>query len=343
MAGQHPVESALVAAWPAVAWRNRTIILAVSGGADSVALLRACAAWQKFVPARWIVAHVNHELRGAAARADEAFVVETCLEWRLPCAIFRLGETFAARRRSASLESAARKARYACLTRLAAQLSAAFVVTAHTADDQAETILHHILRGTGLAGLAGMPVRRQLGPTCLMRPWLHVRRDALRTYLKDLGQTFREDESNTDHQFTRNRLRHDLLPRLATDYNPQVVEALARLGSLARDALDDAERRFASWMTRCVLLAEPQQLVIDCRSLFLESRSFVQDFLKYLWTEQSWPRQRMSQARWQRLADLVSLPEESKSARIQSFPDGIEARRDGAQLTLECKPRHVDV
>ena len=119
----------------------------------------------------------------------------------------------------------------------AERLGARYVVTAHTADDQAETILHRILRGTGVAGLAGMRRARPLGPAAtLIRPLLDVRRAEILAYLSELQQPFQDDASNSDLGFTRNRIRHELLPRLAADYNSDVVAALLRLGQTAHDA-----------------------------------------------------------------------------------------------------------
>ena len=138
--------------------------------------------------------------------------------------------------RSGHFESDARRARYDWLTEVARVRGASVIAVGHTSDDQAETILHRIIRGTGPRGLAGIPSRRVLSSSprlTLVRPLLGVSRQEVRDYLAALKQPFREDASNADLSRTRARIRHDLLPKLAAEYNPNVALALVRLGSLA--------------------------------------------------------------------------------------------------------------
>src|SRR5262249_45357023 len=138
----------------------------------------------------------------------------------------------AARARAAgdNLESTARRVRYAWLTTVAREAGASWVATGHTADDQAETVLHRLLRGTGLKGLCGIPARRPLAAGVqLLRPLLHTRKYELLAFLEALGQDYRRDSSNADLALVRNRIRHELLPHLAAAYNPAVVSALCRL------------------------------------------------------------------------------------------------------------------
>ncbi len=209
-----------------------TVLLAVSGGADSVALLRAMAALKTRGAGRLCVAHFNHQLRDGADE-DERFVVDLCQRFDLVCETGRHDVEQSATLSGEGIEETARRVRYAFLSETAGRLGARFVATAHTADDQAETILHRIVRGTGIVGLAGMSRSRPFGPVTLLRPLLSIRRHELLEYLSDLGQPFREDPSNADRRFTRNRIRHELLPLLAKQYNSSVVEAVLRLGLLA--------------------------------------------------------------------------------------------------------------
>src|SRR5262249_34799970 len=136
----------------------------------------------------------------------------------------------------ANRESHARQERYAWLSGMAAILGLPCVATGHTADDQAETMLHRLLRGTGIQGLRGIAARRPLiAGVELIRPLLTVRRADVLAFLAELGQPFREDSSNCDVDLTRNRIRHELLPLLARDYNPGVVDVLARLAGQAEE------------------------------------------------------------------------------------------------------------
>ena len=169
----HTLEAQLAAAWAPEAWRDVTVLLAVSGGADSVALLRAMTAIKGGGAGSLAAAHLNHQLRGADADGDEAFVVELCTRLGITCEVGRTAAGELAAEAGDGPEAAARKARYRFLAATAARLGARYVVTAHTADDQAETILHRILRGTGIGGLAGiartrplaMPVGRSITPS----------------------------------------------------------------------------------------------------------------------------------------------------------------------------------
>ena len=151
----HPFETRLAASWPPEDWKEITVLVAVSGGGDSVALLRGLAALKLPGEGRLIVAHVNHKLRGADSEADQAFVQELCRQLGLACEIATATVDLSAGRGQGT-EATARRGRYAVLDGTAGRVGARFVVTAHTADDQAETILHRMLRGTGIRGLSGM-------------------------------------------------------------------------------------------------------------------------------------------------------------------------------------------
>ncbi|MCL6480105.1 MAG: tRNA lysidine(34) synthetase TilS [Firmicutes bacterium] len=202
----------------------------VSGGADSVALLRLLDELRETLGLRLLVLHFNHQLRGAASDADENFVAE--LATQLGLDFFAGREVVAERARAEgwNLEDAARRLRYEFFERVVREGRADRIAVAHTADDQAETVLAHILRGSGLTGLAGIyPVRG-----VVVRPLLEVRRQILREYLEHLGQRWREDPSNQDVTRLRARIRHELLPRLEREFHPQVVSHLAGLAERAR-------------------------------------------------------------------------------------------------------------
>ena len=163
---------------------------------------------------------------------DEQFVVELCRRLEIPCRVGQADVAALAKEQGDGREAAAREARYAYLLELAHDIGARYVATAHTADDQVETILHRIVRGTGLRGLAGMTRVRPLSPhVALVRPLLSVSRDEVEVYLRWLGQDWRDDATNQEREYTRNRIRHELLPLLAAEYNPQISAALTRLGS----------------------------------------------------------------------------------------------------------------
>jgi tRNA(Ile)-lysidine synthase len=220
---------------------SQPLIVAVSGGADSLALLLLLAQLRQPLGLDIHVAHLDHGLRGQESLMDARFVEETALRLELPVTLEREDvESFRATHHL-SLEAAAREVRYSFLARVAAAQGALAVALGHTADDQAETILMHLLRGSGLDGLMGMqtlsywPSSRHSHPIALVRPLLGTKREETESLCRWKGFTPRDDSSNLSLHFTRNRIRSDLLPRLRS-YNPRFQEALLRLGrSAAQD------------------------------------------------------------------------------------------------------------
>ena len=199
------------------------VVVAVSGGADSVCLLHALLEAQVNVAG---VAHLNHKLRGDASDEDERFV-ET-LASGLGLAFYRAEARVAEARDN--LEQAGRKARREFLLGLMRDGACNRVALAHTRDDQAETVLFRVLRGSGLAGLAGIHPVTADG---FIRPFIDVTRCEIEEFLRARGIEWREDASNRETRFARNRIRHELLPRLAREWNPKIVDALANLADLA--------------------------------------------------------------------------------------------------------------
>ena len=214
------------------------IVVAVSGGPDSLALLLLLAQLKENLGLTLHVAHLDHGLRGAEARDDALFVKETAGSLGLPATLGAADVKSHMAGRGLSPEEAAREVRYAFLARVAAEQGAASIALGHTADDQAETVLMHVLRGSGLTGLAGMsplsyrPSAEGQERVALLRPLLDVTRDETAAYCRWKGVTPREDATNRSLEFTRNRTRLELLP-LLRDYNPRIREALLRLSSAA--------------------------------------------------------------------------------------------------------------
>lgn len=205
--------------------------VAVSGGADSVALLLLLLELREKLGVVLSVVHFNHNLRGKASDADEKFVSRLAARHKLEFHSASADVAKKAKKERANLEDAARRARYDYFRSLVASGTCTRIAVAQTADDQAETVLAHILRGTGLAGLGGIhPVA---GPT--FRPLLRFRRAELRAYLRRKKQSWREDATNRDTKRMRARIRKKLLPLLEKQFQPAVVEHLATLADLARE------------------------------------------------------------------------------------------------------------
>jgi tRNA(Ile)-lysidine synthase len=207
------------------------ILVALSGGADSVALLwllRDLAAGGALQLAG--VAHLNHQLRGADADADEAFCAAVAERAGLPFISERTDVAALARAQKRSVEDAARVARYAFFERAADSVRAGVIAVAHTREDQAETFLLRLIRGSGTRGLAAIKPRAGR----VIRPLLEIERAALRDYLAARGETFREDATNADVAIPRNRVRHELIPYLRSHFSPAMTDVLARAAELAR-------------------------------------------------------------------------------------------------------------
>lgn len=210
---------------------GQRILVALSGGPDSTALIAALTAlavpWRLHVSA----VHFDHGLRGRESDEDARFVAALCAELHVPLTIERIdlrGGTD--RGRSESLQQRAREARYARLRALAAEQGADRVALGHQADDQAETVLMWMMRGAGATGLAGIPPIRE---GLFVRPLLNLTRDEILAYLDGRALTYRSDSSNDRWTYRRNRVRHEFLP-LAKTYNPSIVRALVRQADILR-------------------------------------------------------------------------------------------------------------
>ena len=231
-------------------------------------------------------------------------------------------------------EQAARHARYLFFRRVAQQRGARYVATGHTANDQAETILHRILRGTGVAGLAGIPRTRQLGQAVtVVRPLLTFYRAELLDYLQLCGQSYCSDATNRDPGYTRNRIRHQLLPQLAQEYNPEIVESLLRLGRTAAESQAVIDWQVSCWSDRYVAHADQDSLELDVTAVAELPRHLVRQLLVDFWQRRGWPLRDMGYEQWDALATMLS----AKEATARVFPGNVRVSRHGSRLC--CKRR----
>jgi tRNA(Ile)-lysidine synthase len=328
---RHALEAALAEAWPPASWEDFTLLVAVSGGADSVAILRALAALKIGGTGRLIVAHFQHGLRAAAD--EEARFVRALAEQLGLSTTLGAGDPAAIRAHPDGVEAGARAQRYAFLRETAERIAARYVVTGHTADDQAETIIHRIVRGTAVAGLAGIHRTRQMSEAVtLVRPMLAIRRREILDYLAALGQSFCNDASNLDPAYIRNKIRHELLPYLA-GYNHDVAGALVRLGAAAKDSNQIIESLVEGLVERCVKCPTPQRAIIDCDKLAGQHRHLIRELFVAIWRTQAWPQQAMTFAHWDRLAELAVGPHPEGAKH--SLPGSILAARIGAKFELK--------
>ncbi len=225
------------------------VLVAVSGGPDSTALLLAlCALAREF---GWAlrVAHVNHGLRGEYSDEDERFVRDLVTPLDIPFHRKRIPVAQFAAEEKENLEAVARRERYEYLIHLARRYRCACIATGHTLDDQAETVLHHVVRSSGIEGLTGIAPVWTVENCRVVRPLLDLTRKEVLEFLQAQESPFRVDESNADLNLTRNFIRHEILPRLER-INPRVREALARLADIARLETDAHDLADEQWLDR---------------------------------------------------------------------------------------------
>ena len=221
------------------------VIAAVSGGADSVVLLHALHGLSGKLGMSLVAAHLDHGLRGEEGRGDAVFVADYAAALGLPCIVERADVAGYCRENGCSTEQGAREVRYGFLRRALLDRDADAVATGHTADDQAETVLMRLLRGSGSSGLSAIrPVR----DGWIIRPLLDVTADEIAGYVRRHGLSFRVDRTNADRDLLRNRIRHHLVPMLRQEYNPRIVRGLGRLADVIRCEAEYLDERAAAFL-----------------------------------------------------------------------------------------------
>ena len=307
--------------------------VAVSGGADSVALLHLLLGLRAKLGVVLSVIHFNHQLRGKASDADEKFVANLAAKLGLDFHSGRGNVASKAKLEKLNLEDAGRRARYGFFSKLAREGKLTKIAVAHTADDQAETVLAHILRGAGLAGVGA--IHAVSGD--IVRPLLGIRRGALRVYLKEKKQTWREDATNCDTTKMRARIRKKLIPLLEKQFQPATVEHLAALAEFARE--DDGLLEAAA-EARCTVAAKrtADGVVIACREFAREkspgespsvSRRMVRRIVKEV-------KPRAGELGAKQVEAVLDLAESGKNGKSLQLPGAVEVRRERDELVFRA-------
>ncbi|MFH1144310.1 MAG: tRNA lysidine(34) synthetase TilS [Candidatus Eisenbacteria bacterium] len=337
------------------------ILAGVSGGCDSIVLawlLRTAAGTRT----RLVLGHVNHGLR-PEAHDEEAFAGELAARWGLPFLSARVDAAAAARSRGWSAEQAARVLRMQALEQLCRQAGCAVLALGHHMDDQAETLLLRMLRGTGPRGLGGMEAAVWLPPPSgmtprtpgeeasrirLIRPLLGFRRSEIRLLAAQEGLPWREDPSNQDRRFLRNRVRHELLPHLAESYNPRIVESLAELARWQQIESEPIARAAAEARKRCAaaagalpeLLEQPAgaaSIILDARSLAREPAAVASRVMWLVYQELAGPEGVLAGRHVVELLDLARRAGAGLSGEVH-LPDRLRARLCRGYLVFERHP-----
>ena len=309
-----------------------TVVVGVSGGADSLALLHLLSGWQRSLKLTLHVATLDHGLRGAAGAADADFVEHYCHDNNLDCTRARVDVSALAQQERLGIEAAARLARYQFLGQTAQQVGALSVAVAHHADDQAETVLMHLLRGAGLHGLGGMLPSSPLPafePIRLIRPLLSVTRSQIEAYCTVHGLHPRYDATNADTAMLRNRLRREVLPQLES-VNPRLRVILAQLAESAR--VDDsylAEQMRAALAP--IVKREPDRVIVsrgEYRLLHpaLKRRAIV-DLIRQL--------DPAHEIDYLHVIEAVELASAGEQGRVALLGVGLQLRIDYADLIIE--------
>jgi len=309
-----------------------TVVVALSGGADSCALLDILAGMKSHTP-RLVVAHLNHCLRGIESDGDEQFARSLAEQYSFPFESRRIDVRDLARRQGLSLEDAGRQARIAFLDDVRTRCKAAAVALAHHADDQAETVLIRLLRGSGMTGLCGMSYRNSRG---FIRPLLDTGRAEIEAYLAARGLSHREDRSNRDTTFLRNRIRHELLPLLSS-YNPGISNCLTGTAALLADENELLEQLAYELTERACRFED--SLVICSRPLLQEQpAALVRRVFRQILRRLAGSGDHFSRRHISALELLAASPRPNSSIDL---PRGIRAQREYDRITLQLFPENT--
>lgn len=321
-----------------------SLVVGVSGGADSTCLITCLSRIKEAHRLRLHVAHLNHNIRGEEAYEDARFVSDLAQELGLEATIEeRNVVTYQKERRISSLEQAAREVRYRFLLGVANTVGATAVVVAHTADDLAETLLLHILRGSGTNGLRGMselspwPWPQEESKLMLFRPLLTLAKTDTVGYCRELGKSYQEDSINHLPNFTRNRVRLNLLPLLEAEFNPKVRESLVRLSRTASLELDYMEGETDRLWDQVAVEANGG---VDFRQPELAQ---AHPALLYLVLRKAYSRvagdtRRLSQRHLDAMVELVKSNSVKSAGRSLDLPGGLKIHRSYDYLRLSQEP-----
>lgn len=324
--------------WPVDAWKDINVAVALSGGADSIALVRILNLLKESVggTGKIFAFHVNHHLRGEESEHDASWCRDQCQKLGIECAVLDCDPSARATKEGDGFEAAARTERYTLMTQEAERRGVRYLATAHTQDDQVETILFRLLRGSGLRGLSGIPKSRALSPAVtVVRPLLSCSRAKLEEMLQSLGQTWRTDSTNQEHRFTRNRLRHELLPKLRADYNSNLDAILLQLAAQSSEAsqvIDQLAEHLLEQSSVEISSAENNLLAIELASTADVLPAVLVAAIRKMWREVGLSEQDMTYQWWQQIAELLLTAE---SEQILNLPGNVRASIVRGKLRLE--------
>ena len=305
---------------------GQTVVVGVSGGADSVALVEAMRLIGKY---DLHIAHIHHCLR-SQADADADFVAELAGKWKIPFHFERFDTPVMAAKERIGIEEAARTGRYHAFRTIASRIGADAVAVAHHADDQVETVIHRIFRGTHMRGLAGITPKRKLDDGLfLIRPLLWARREQIEQFCRDRGLAWRTDHTNAETEFTRNFIRHELLGLLRGRLNVKADEAVLRLAEAAAETESVMSELSQKLFERACRKQSAGRVILRCSPLKKAPPLLASMAMRLALVAMDAPQQEVGKERFDDLLAVLN-----GTSAVANLPGHIQARKVGSDIHL---------
>lgn len=315
--------------------QDQRVVVGVSGGPDSVALLHTLWRLRDELRISLHVAHLNHQLRGPESDQDAAFVANLAAGLGLACSIAAMDVQDYGLKHKLSLETAAREVRYQFYEQVVRETGASKVALAHQADDQAETVLLNLLRGTGIKGLGGIPLIRGI----YVRPMLEVRRREVEAYLVKYRLQSRQDSSNRERVYNRNKIRLDLLPLLQQEYNAGLVTTLVKLSKQARAEDDFMEDRAAEAFQAVAGPAGNGAVKLNCITFLNLPLALQRRVIRLCWQEVTGNFLNLG---FNHVEDILAIAQSRVSGVQVHLPGGVQVYYRYGALTFNRQPDRAD-
>lgn len=304
------------------------VIIGVSGGPDSVCLLHVMLELQAEYKLKLVIAHLNHGLRGEESLRDEVFIKNLARDVNLPCVTTRLDPSQFQKMKGTSLQEKARLLRYAFFHEVLEKQHADKIALGHTADDQAETLLLWLFRGTGTRGLSGIPPVREY---VFIRPLIEVERAEIEQFLRQREIDYVQDSSNYENKYLRNRIRRELIPLLKDRYNPQLISTLTQTSNILRAEEEYFQEVLESYTNRCRISKDKRLIVYDVKKL--QSFPFAIQ-LRVLRDGINSFKGNLRQINYKQIISIIQLFSKSGSSNKLQLPGGIQVTKEYDRLIM---------